>query len=651
MAFLSDRDGSGQSKLWMWDAAKDSLRKLSDADVRGDQIEWMPDSHRLLITTLPSRFTPEAYVKALSSRALSTSSAIAGAPGSTLTIFRSESRLSGDEKTSHSAPWNLDRTLRDLTLVDLASGRSTVLVGDRRIAKYLLSPDASKIAYTTPIRFEESGSQQTLFDLVLVMLPAGRDRVLASGIRLDYDGAAFNWSPDGSHLSFHAGGTNENSYDCYGVDLQGGTPRNLTLFPPSRPSVYKSSPPLWDTEGHVYCIHDGALWRVGLDGQKAVELGKIPNHEIRQMIPDSRQLLWLPGKDRSTVVLARDQLRYQDAFFKIDLVNGEITRLSDERQCLTCAIQDRFTTVTADGGFAAYFAEDAEHAPDLWLSDSSFRSPRQITHLNPQFERYKLGAARLIDWLSADGELLRGTLLLPADYHEGTRYPLIVYPYAGRTLSDRLPYFGTAGRGPFNMQLLATRGYALLLPDAPVHLGTPMVDLANSVLPGINKVIEMGIADQNRLGIMGLSNGGYSTLSLIVQSKRFKAAIEFDGFGNLIGMYGEMDSEGAAFGISLEKVFDAMGGTPWQFRDRYIENSPAFYLDRVETPLLIVQGEDDTVVRPFLADEVFVGLRRLGKEVEYRKYHNSGHDPEVWSYANQLDLCNRMISWFDSHLR
>lgn len=112
-----------------------------------------------------------------------------------------------------------------------------------------------------------------------------------------------------------------------------------------------------------------------------------------------------------------------------------------------------------------------------------------------------------------------------------------------------------------------------------------------------------------------------------------------------------MDSEGAAFGTSLERVFYALGGTPWEYRDRYIENSPVFYLERVETPLLIVQGENDTFVPPFLADEVFVGLRRLGREVEYAKYHNSGHDPEVWSYENQLDLCNRMVSWFDAHLK
>jgi dipeptidyl aminopeptidase/acylaminoacyl peptidase len=651
LAFLSDRDGSGQAKLWIWEVLKHSLRKLFDSGVRADQIAWMPDSRRLLVTTLPLGLTPEEYVAGLSSRGPSMKSETARIPRSTLTVFRSENKQPGSEEPSQSDPWNLERTLRDLIMVEVASGRSTVLVHHRRIAVYLLSPDSSKIAYTTPARFEKPGSQQTLFDLVLVALQTSGERVLASGFRLDYDGAAFNWSPDGSYLSFHAGGTEERAFDCYVVDLTGSRPRNLTLFPSSGPALYKASLPLWDNKGHIYLVRDGVLWRASVDGQRAVEIGKIPNHEIRQMVPNFRNLMWIEDEGKSTVVLARDRSRYQDAFYRIDLASGESTRLSSEGQCLTCAIQDRFTTVSADSRYVAYFAEDAQHAPDVWLSDSSFRSPRQITRLNPQYDQYQMGAARLIDWLSADGERLQGTLLLAAGYREGTRYPLIVYPNGGRTLSDRYGYFGTAGRGPFNMQLLATRGYALLLPDAPLHLGTPMVDLAKSVLPGVNKVIEMGIADPTRVGIMGQSNGGYSTLSLIVQTTRFKAAIELDGFGNLIGMYGGMDSQGAAFGTSLERVFDAIGGTPWEYRDRYIENSPVFYLERVETPLLIVQGENDTFVPPFLADEVFVGLRRLGKEVEYAKYHNSGHDPEVWSYENQLDLCNRMVTWFDTHLK
>ena len=191
-----------------------------------------------------------------------------------------------------------------------------------------------------------------------------------------------------------------------------------------------------------------------------------------------------------------------------------------------------------------------------------------------------------------------------------------------------------------------------LFPDAPQSLGTPMLDLAKTVLPGINEIVNMGIADPDRVGVMGQSYGGYSTLSMIAQSKRFSAAIAIAGMGDLIGSYGEMDAAGSAFGTSVaEHGQDLMEGSPWQFRDRYIENSPLFFLDRVSTPLLIVHGDADMFVQPFLADEVFVGLRRLGRQVTYAKYHGEGHDPMFWSYANQVDLCHRLIDWFERHLK
>jgi dipeptidyl aminopeptidase/acylaminoacyl peptidase len=150
--------------------------------------------------------------------------------------------------------------------------------------------------------------------------------------------------------------------------------------------------------------------------------------------------------------------------------------------------------------------------------------------------------------------------------------------------------------------------------------------------------------------MMGESFGGYTTLSLITQTTRFKAAISLAGDGNLLGLYGEMDSTGATFGMGiLENGQGMMAGTPWEARDRYIENSPFFYLDRVQTPLLIIHGSEDTAVAPFLADEIFVGLRRLRKEVLYVKYEGEGHGLD--NYDNRVDCSKRIIAWFDKHLK
>jgi dipeptidyl aminopeptidase/acylaminoacyl peptidase len=391
--------------------------------------------------------------------------------------------------------------------------------------------------------------------------------------------------------------------------------------------------------------------RVSAQGH-AYQVAQIPGREMVQLVPQPDNQLWTTEKG-FTIVLARDEATKREGFWAIDLGSRDTRKLLEEERCFTCAQQERLVTVVGKGTRQrlAYFSESASNDSDVWWGDAEFQDVRRLTHLNPGFDSYQLGHATVIKWLSDDGEPLRGALLLPAGYQAGKQYPLVVWVYAGRSLSDRLTHFGSAGFGPFNMQLLATRGYAVLLPDSPQHVSTSMLNLAKTVLPGINKVIEMGIADPHRLALMRHSNGGYGVLSLIVQTQRFRAAVEMDGTSDLVGLfglYGEMDRTGAAFGISiLEHGQDAMGGSLWQFKDRYIENSPVYYFDRITTPLLIVHGAQDDAVAAFLGDQAFVTLRRLGKKVVYARYEGEDHSPLYWRYDHQLDLCKRILRWLD----
>src|SRR5260370_5625209 len=253
-------------------------------------------------------------------------------------------------------------------------------------------------------------------------------------------------------------------------------------------------------------------------------------------------VLWSHNDAGTMIALCLDEESKEFEFFDIEQATFRSTGLLKIHQCRMCGAfgQLAFAAVSRDGRRFVFSSEEGEQDTDLWLTDSNFSSPQRITWINPIFDEYRMGAARLVEWQSLDGDLLRGTLLLPAGYQEGKRCPLIVWVYGGERGSDYVDKFGLVpGGGPFNLQLLATRGYAVLFPDAPQHVGTPMLDLAKTVLPGLDKVIEMGIADPDRLGLMGHSYGGYSVLSLIVQTKRFKAAIECDGPGDLVGMYGE----------------------------------------------------------------------------------------------------------------
>ncbi len=649
LAFLSDRDPGGQAKLWLWDAQKNLVKKLSEVAVRADAIEWTPDARRILITVIPDGLSPQEYMSAVEKGTGQPKSATGTVPGSTVTLYESQAIPIGGKDVPPADAWNLNSYLRDLAAIDVATGKVSTLLHRQRIETWKLSPDGSTVACTIPKRFEEPGSQQILFDLLALNVHTGKTRTLAADIRFAYDGGEFSWSPDSALLSYHTGWTSVN--DGFVVKADGGSPRNITNFEPSHAERYKLSVPLWDSNGRIYLLRDGAVWRTSPEQGKATRLAAIAGGRILTLVSQSDNQLWTTDQGQSAVALTRDDRGKQDGFYKINLSTGESTPLIERGQCYTCGNLSRAFTVVPHGREIAYLAEDAEHAPDLWFSDDSFRDPRRLTALNPRYDEYRLGAARLIDWFSDDGERLQGALLLPSDYQPGRLYPLIVWVYGGATLSDNFDRFGLGYGGPFNFQLLATRSYAVLLPDSPQHELTPMADLAKTVLPGVNKVIDMGIADPQHLAIMGLSNGGYSTLALVVQTKRFSCAVEMDGMGDLIGDYGAMSSAGTALATSiLEHGQDAMGGPPWQFPERYVENSPIFYLDRVETPLLMIHGIKDATVPPFLGDEVFVALRRLGKQVEYAKYGGEDHSPLYWSYPNQLDLCNRMIAWFHKYL-
>jgi dipeptidyl aminopeptidase/acylaminoacyl peptidase len=660
LAFLSDRDEDGQSKVWIWDSSRNEIRKVSDVLIRmgGWQfIVWTPDSHKILVTTLPEGLSVDDYARVVTSGTQEKKEISFNLPSSTATVYKSGTVSSGEQPMPTSDPWNLDWALRDLGMIDVTSGKAVTLVHGKRINMFRLSPDGSFVVFSSPERFEQAGSQQVLFEIIALDLAAAGQRVVASNIRLTLPGA-FSISPDNRRLTYRSSATAVSVIAINGQVPESTAHMESTTIaqePPRPPQWPYSLLPLWDPEGnYVYYISSGSLWRRSRQGTEN-EVTHLEDYQITQLIAQGNTgvLLTYDGGG-STVVVARETSSKREAFFKVKVSTGAAVRLVQENACYTCAgaFEGRVAQFTPDRQLASYIVESAQHPAEIWLTDARFRERRRLTRLNSQIEKFETGSVRVIDWLDAHGDRLRGALILPAGYEDGKRYPLIVLVYGGATLSDFCNKFGGFEKGmpQFNVQLLATRGYAVLMPDVPQHLGTPMSDGINTVLPGVNKAIDLGVANPERLGVMGHSYGGYSTLSLIVQTNRFKAAIEADGYANLVGAYGELDDDGTAFGISVaETGQQMMGGTPWQFRDRYIENSPIFYLDRVQTPLLMIHGMADVDVLPFLGDEVYVGLRRLGKEVEYVRYRGEGH--VISGYANQLDLASRMIAWFDRYLK
>jgi dipeptidyl aminopeptidase/acylaminoacyl peptidase len=212
----------------------------------------------------------------------------------------------------------------------------------------------------------------------------------------------------------------------------------------------------------------------------------------------------------SHYVRTLDTLTERVGMARVDMATGASSLLYEEDREYKRGLDETLTT-DAQGAVIAYTAEDAQHPAEIWVADSSFEQRRQLTHVNPELDRYRFGASRLIAWRSVDGVPLRGGLLLPSDCQPGRRYPLVVKVYGGLVGSEDVNRFGLYGDGVDNLQVFATRGYAVLVPDIPLGIGTPMADLLKTVMPGVDRVIELRIADPARLGIMGHSFGFHLT--------------------------------------------------------------------------------------------------------------------------------------------
>ena len=180
-----------------------------------------------------------------------------------------------------------------------------------------------------------------------------------------------------------------------------------------------------------------------------------------------------------------------------------------------------------------------------------------------------------------------------------------------------------------------------------------MLKLTNGVLPAVERAVELGIADPALLFVLGHSYGGYGVYGLVTQTNRFHAAVALAGSCDLISLYGSLDAWYRYDDFPHEQLFQAtlletgqgrMGSPPWKDAGRYLLNSPIFFVDRVQTPLLIIHGDMD--YSPIQqGEEFFMSLYRQGKRAAFVRYWGEGHVLE--SPANIRDMWRRILAWFE----
>ena len=294
--------------------------------------------------------------------------------------------------------------------------------------------------------------------------------------------------------------------------------------------------------------------------------------------------------------------------------------------------------------------ESFKDFPNLRITDLDFKKQTVLSDANPQQKEYNWGTIELVNWTSLDGKELTGMLVKPENFDPNKTYPMIVnfYERSSDGLHDhRAPSFG---RSTINYSFYASRGYLIFNPDVEYRIGYPGESAYNCVIPGINMLIEKGFVDKDNIGVQGHSWGGYQIAYLVTKTDIFKAAEAGAPVPNMISAYGGIRWwTGLSRQFQYEHTQSRIGGTPWEYPLRYIENSPIFNIDKINTPLLIMHNDADGHVPWYQGIEFFTSLRRLGKPAWFLNYNGEPHWP--LKFQNRKDFNIRLAQFFDYYLK
>jgi len=288
--------------------------------------------------------------------------------------------------------------------------------------------------------------------------------------------------------------------------------------------------------------------------------------------------------------------------------------------------------------------------PDIWISDINFQNAHKVSDINPQQKDYLLGTEELVEWTSLDGIPLQGILYKPDNFDSTRQYPMVVFFYSKMSNQLHVHRPPAPSSGNINFLLYASQGYLVFIPDIVYTIGYPGQSAVNTVLPGITHLINQGFVDKNRIGVEGSSWGGYQIAYLITQTQVFRAATAGALVSNMISGYGGIRwKTGLSRMMQYETHQSRIGGSLWEYPLRYIENSPIFRADKIETPLLMPHHENDGAVPWEQSIELFLALRRLGKPAWLLNYNQEGHG--IRKRAARKDWAIRMLQFFDHYLK
>jgi dipeptidyl aminopeptidase/acylaminoacyl peptidase len=374
------------------------------------------------------------------------------------------------------------------------------------------------------------------------------------------------------------------------------------------------------------------LWVVDTAGGTKQLMIKVDEED--KETPRYQVMDWTP--DGNGIYLSyASRTAWERGLVRYDVAGGKLEDLFKDGRIYSNFRQSK------DGRSFVFTIAESNRPADIYTADAGFKNVRRLTDANAGLRQKQLGKTELVSYLDVDGNKLYGVLYYPVEYQPGKKYPTVFNIYE--------QFFDDTFNSTINV--LTSAGFAVMQPSVNLEIGYPGESWVKGVTAAANKLIEMGVADADRLGVQGTSYGGYATNLLITQTGRFRAAINISGKVNMISFYTDSPRLGIRNIHAPEKSQDRIGATLWQQPQKYIEHSAIMFTDRIKTPLLLITGEQDHNVPARQAMEMYYAMRRLGKEVKWVSYTNGGHGMPTTTIDEVKDYHRQIVGWWEGHLK
>ena len=530
---------------------------------------------------------------------------------------------------------------RSVGAIDVRSGAYRELIPDATITSYELAADGRVISYV------EDQTKKTEYDigggdgrLVARTIAGGATRTLLASTR----GAAVIWAEDGQRYAYSRDGR------VYVASLSDSTPRLVAGPPEPAKGVVAPAPDtsaagrartriLRFTASHFSPRGDALLVANG-EGHWIIDLGTnsrelaIAANDSNATLPRVAYAAW--SDDGSKVYFTTaSRAKWERAVVRYDRATKQRDELVKDGRMYTGL------RIARDGSTAVVSVADGNRPADVYAADGNLSNLRRVVESNPQLAGKRLGRTGLLSYLDADGHPKYAVMHYPADYQSGRTYPTVFIVYE--------EFFDDTWDVAANV--LAGSGYLVVKPSVDFDIGYPGEAWLKGVTAAANKLIDMGIADSSKLGVEGTSYGGYAVNLLVEQTNRFKAAVNISGKVDLVSFYTDSPRLGVRNITAAERTQDRIGATMWQQPQKYVQHSAVLFADRIQTPLMLITGQQDSNVPEINTREMYYALRRLGKEVVWVSYANGGHGAGVASAEDFLDEQRRILEWYDTKLK